>query len=336
MRSTVSGLLALPSALFAIIFATPSYGQDWPYNLPLGTKYYPEHEYHIKRDFRIQQKLNLAAPSGVRKMSEHEGEKFFLDYWQFDEQTFDFIEMDKPLNARRSVSSAALLSNISNVEELLPPLLLHAESQQFVPSHRFFGRGLSERAYQCPTGTNSCALVGYPNSCCATGETCMSLPENNGATIGCCPDGASCGGQVGSCDTAAGYTNCENENGGCCIPGYTCQGAGCKLARLILKFEILTDVASRRICIDRYNHYYITNSYRDHWSFMVNVIRQHNYSNLCYSSKFWLTNSFDLHYYDHFGGYNFWKRLDNDSRSNDDHPSILGCVNDLVGLWDTD
>ncbi|KAI4767134.1 hypothetical protein E4T45_14415, partial [Aureobasidium sp. EXF-8846] len=147
-------------------------------------------------------------------MSDFEGEKFFLDYWQFDEQAFNSMKVDKPPNARRSIYSAALLSNISNVEGLLPPLLLHADSQQFVP--RFFGRALSERAYQCPTGTNSCASIGYPNSCCTTGETCISLPENDGATIGCCPDGASCGGQIGSCDTAAGYTNCENENGGCC------------------------------------------------------------------------------------------------------------------------
>jgi hypothetical protein len=231
MRNPVTGGLALPAALSAIIFATPSHSQDWPYNLPLGEKYYPEHEHHLKRDFEIQRKLNTATPSGVHKMSDFEGEKFFLDYWQFDEQAFNSMKVDKPLNARRSISSAALLSNISNVEELLPPLLLHAESQQFVP--RFFGRGLSERAYQCPTGTNNCAAIGYPNSCCATGESCISLPENDGATIGCCPDGASCGGQIGSCDTAAGYTNCDSENGGCCVPGYTCQGIGCELTRVL-------------------------------------------------------------------------------------------------------
>ncbi|KAI4733412.1 hypothetical protein E4T50_16033 [Aureobasidium sp. EXF-12298] len=230
MRKTVTGLLAIPAALLTVIFATPAYSQDWPYNLPPGAKYYPEHEHHIRRDLEIQQKLNLISPCGMRKMSDDEGEKFFLDYWQFDQQAFDTIGMDKPLHARRSVSSAARLLNISNVEELLPPLLLHAESQQFIPNHRFLGRSLFERAYQCPSGTNSCESIGYPNSCCATGETCISLPDNDGATIGCCPDGASCGGQIGSCDTAAGYTNCKNDNGGCCIPGYTCQGIGCVYA----------------------------------------------------------------------------------------------------------
>ncbi|KAG9676741.1 hypothetical protein KCU99_g3501, partial [Aureobasidium melanogenum] len=136
MRKTVTGLLAIPAALLTVIFATPAYSQDWPYNLPPGAKYYPEHEHHIRRDLEIQQKLNLISPCGMRKMSDDEGEKFFLDYWQFDQQAFDTIGMDKPLHARRSVSSAARLLNISNVEELLPPLLLHAESQQFIPNHR--------------------------------------------------------------------------------------------------------------------------------------------------------------------------------------------------------
>ncbi|KAI4723017.1 hypothetical protein E4T48_00602 [Aureobasidium sp. EXF-10727] len=227
MRDIATGLLALPVTLFATIFSTPVYSQDWPYNLPPGEKYYPEHEHHIRRDFQIQRKLNTASPSGMRKMSDNEGEKFFLDYWQFDEQTFSSIELE---HARRSVGSAALLTNISNVGELLPPLLLHADSQQFVPNHRIFGLSLFKRAYQCPAGTNSCESVGYPNSCCATGETCISVPENDGATIGCCPDGASCGGQIRSCDTAAGYTQCENDNGGCCVPGYSCQGIGCVYA----------------------------------------------------------------------------------------------------------
>ncbi|KAG2163672.1 hypothetical protein JADG_003411 [Aureobasidium aubasidani] len=81
MRTSVVGLFALPATLFFVIF-TPVNGQDWPYNLPAGAKYYPEHEHHIRRDLEIQQRLNVASPSGIRKMSEDEGEKFFLDYWQ--------------------------------------------------------------------------------------------------------------------------------------------------------------------------------------------------------------------------------------------------------------
>ncbi|KAH0343936.1 hypothetical protein KCU81_g5053, partial [Aureobasidium melanogenum] len=101
MFKTVTGLLAIPVALITTIFATPAYSQDWPYNLPPDAKYYPEHEHRIRRDVEIQQKLNLTSPCGMRKMSDDEGEKFFLDYWQFNEQAFDSIEMDKPLHARR-------------------------------------------------------------------------------------------------------------------------------------------------------------------------------------------------------------------------------------------
>ncbi|KAG9682648.1 hypothetical protein KCU95_g14131, partial [Aureobasidium melanogenum] len=279
MRKTVTGLLAIPAALITTIFATPAYSQDWPYNLPSDAKYYPEHEHHIRRDVEIQQKLNLTSPCGMRKMSDDEGEKFFLDYWQFNEQAFDSIEMDKPLHARRSVSSAARLLNISNVEELLPPLLLHAKSQQFIPNHRFFGRSLSERAFQCPSETNSCESIGYPNSCCATGETCISLPANDGATIGCCPDGASCGGQIGLCDTAAGYTDCKNDNGGCCIPGYTCQGIGCVYASTATTTTTLPIVT-------------VTTG----------------------ASEFYIATRLDLHHDDHLSGHNFWERHDNDSR----------------------
>ncbi|KAI5255195.1 hypothetical protein E4T42_01925 [Aureobasidium subglaciale] len=227
MRASASGLFALPVTLIAIIFATPTYSQDWPYNLPPGEKYYPEHEHHIRRNFEIQQRLNDISPFGVRKMSGDQGEKFFLDYWQFGPLDMD---RDKPAQLRRSISPAILFANMSTVEELLPPLLLHADSQQSVFPHRFFGRSLHDRTYQCPIGTNSCDSIGYPNSCCATDETCMSLPESDGATIGCCPNGASCGGKIGSCDTAAGYMTCENDNGGCCIPGYACQGSGCVYA----------------------------------------------------------------------------------------------------------
>ncbi|KAG9903001.1 hypothetical protein KCV05_g15656, partial [Aureobasidium melanogenum] len=216
MRNTVTGLLAIPAALLTAIFATPAYSQDWPYNLPPGAKYYPEHEHRIRRDLEIQQKLNLTSPCGMRKMSDDEGEKFFLDYWQFDQQAFDSIEMDKPLHARRSVSSAARLLNISNVEELLPPLLLHAESQQFISNHRFFGRYWM------------------------------------------------------------------------------------------------------RICINRYNYYYAANSYC-------------NYCKLCC-----IAARIDLHYDDHSSGYNFWERHDNDSRWNDDHPSIFGRVDNIVDFLDTD
>ncbi|KAL2026577.1 hypothetical protein VTO58DRAFT_102557 [Aureobasidium pullulans] len=106
MRTSVVGLFALPATLFFVIF-TPVNGQDWPYNLPAGAKYYPEHEHHIRRDLEIQQRLNVASPSGIRKMSEDEGEKFFLDYWQFGEQDPNSFEIGSPLSLRRVYASTA-------------------------------------------------------------------------------------------------------------------------------------------------------------------------------------------------------------------------------------
>jgi hypothetical protein len=68
---------------------------------------------------------------------------------------------------------------------------------------------------------------------------------------------------------------------------------------------------------------------------MVNIIRQYDYPNLCYSSKLWFANSFDLHYYNDIGDYNFWKRFNNDSYSNNNYPSTSKCTNDIIDLFDT-
>ncbi|KAK0720569.1 hypothetical protein B0H67DRAFT_600026 [Lasiosphaeris hirsuta] len=85
---------------------------------------------------------------------------------------------------------------------------------------------LERRQWACPTGTSSCADIGYPNSCCGTGETCVEVEDTGLGPVGCCPAGASCGGSVQSC--ADGSMPCASDiGGGCCIPGFVCQGVGC-------------------------------------------------------------------------------------------------------------
>ena len=80
------------------------------------------------------------------------------------------------------------------------------------------------RDFQCPGGTYSCSSIGHDDLCCYSTDTCVSTSEG----VGCCPRGASCGQEVSSCDTEAGYTSCPNSpNGGCCIPGASCEGTGC-------------------------------------------------------------------------------------------------------------
>lgn len=91
---------------------------------------------------------------------------------------------------------------------------------------------LLKRQFQCPEGTNSCSSIGAPNVCCGASSSCINTSSNGDAgSVGCCPNGKTCAGSV-SCDTANGYTACSgSSNGGCCLPGFTCQGVGCESPR---------------------------------------------------------------------------------------------------------
>ncbi|RDA93689.1 hypothetical protein CP533_4873 [Ophiocordyceps camponoti-saundersi (nom. inval.)] len=81
-------------------------------------------------------------------------------------------------------------------------------------------------AASCPAGMNSCADQDSPNKCCQKGTYCTAVPDASVEHVACCPDGARCGGQVGSCPADA--TSCPSElGGGCCIAGYVCRGLGC-------------------------------------------------------------------------------------------------------------
>ncbi|UNI20585.1 hypothetical protein JDV02_006657 [Purpureocillium takamizusanense] len=85
---------------------------------------------------------------------------------------------------------------------------------------------LRKRAASCPTGMTSCADQGSPNKCCQKGTYCTDVPDTMVGHVACCPDGSKCGGGVGDCP--AGATSCPADlGGGCCIPGYVCQGVGC-------------------------------------------------------------------------------------------------------------
>lgn len=229
----LTSLLTLPTSLLALLtLIPPTRSQPWPYNLPPHEKYFPEHEQYIKRNLEIQQKLVAASPAGVRKMSNDEGEKFYMEYWQFGDQDVPILEShDKDTNTLRSRVSSTSVGNLSIATPLLSPFAPHSDNQQ--PSWllpRMFGRSLFERDFQCPSGTTSCTSIGQPDSCCQTGETCITVQDTGYGPVGCCPSGETCANEIIGCDTAAGYTSCPGtSNGGCCIPGYTCQGVGCML-----------------------------------------------------------------------------------------------------------
>ncbi|KOS20113.1 hypothetical protein ESCO_006142 [Escovopsis weberi] len=83
-----------------------------------------------------------------------------------------------------------------------------------------------QRRTSCPLGMTSCDDIGSPDKCCPAGTYCTSVQDQSVGHVACCPNGATCGGGVGSCP--AGAASCAAElGGGCCIPGYVCQGTGC-------------------------------------------------------------------------------------------------------------
>ncbi|TKX18549.1 hypothetical protein C1H76_9338 [Elsinoe australis] len=152
-------------------------------------------------------------------MSDDEGEMFFLDYWTFD-----------PLGSRASLQrNGSRLSTMDNstYTPFNPPLSPHREGSE--PNHVLrMARSIFKRDFECPVGTFACTSIGQSNSCCQSGETCISVQDTGLGPVGCCPQGQSCGGEVTSCNTDEGFSSCPGSpNGGCCIPGYQCQGVGC-------------------------------------------------------------------------------------------------------------
>lgn len=208
--------LSLPPAIVLLILSSvPSSLSDpsnnelqWPHDIPRGLKYFPEDESLVKRGLQAHQRLvrDGQMPTGVLRMSPDPNEMFFLDYWLFEEN-------DQLIYA--------------NGTDVLPPMLPHAAS----PSLQSIFHKLQKRDFSCPAGFGSCASVGRQYSCCASGSTCVIVQNSGLGDVGCCPAGASCssGASLGSCDTSAGYKSCPgSSNGGCCMPGFDCQGVGCK------------------------------------------------------------------------------------------------------------
>lgn len=216
-----AGIFALPASILLLITRSPlpvaSHELKWPYNLPSHLKYFPEDEALIKRELTLQQRLQQQPALGVRKMSADPDQKFYLDYWSFDisadDHNFD------------SWTNSSALGNLH------PRVPLHSnktipKAPRHVPFSFWNRSPLEQRDFQCPSGTNSCNAIGYPNSCCPTGETCQIVEDTGIGNIGCCPAGATCAGSVSACD--AGQTACAaNLGGGCCIAGYACLDVGC-------------------------------------------------------------------------------------------------------------
>ncbi|PGH32662.1 hypothetical protein GX50_04509 [[Emmonsia] crescens] len=198
----------------------------------------------VQRDVEIQRRLAGQSPRGVRKMTDNEGEKFWLDYWYFD--------VDVGGGGNRPDKHKEGLGNVwmnSSIVSLYPASPLHrytadedGEDQDRGggggTSLRLFGRSLSrwmardrglmfgKRMFNCPVDTEPCSSINRPNSCCGKGSKCILVKDTGLGDVGCCGAGDSCSGDLSEC--AKGYSPCpDNPGGGCCIPGYSCVDQGC-------------------------------------------------------------------------------------------------------------
>lgn len=243
-------LLALPTSILLLItshtFArAPEHdavSPPWPYNLPPHVMYWPEDPPDRRRGLEVvEEHFRLGrTPVGVMKMSEDEGEKFYMEYWRFEgelgegQTPLGISEGDTSGLRRRDVEEEeALAANASAILRFRPPFMLHGEGSssgsaelRFRDSKRALA-ALSKRDFTCPTGTSDCSSIGYEGSCCTTGEVCFEIEDTGLGPVGCCPAGATCGGTITNCD--APNTACSAElGGGCCIPDYACVVGGCE------------------------------------------------------------------------------------------------------------
>ncbi|KAK6434628.1 hypothetical protein LTR95_009185 [Oleoguttula sp. CCFEE 5521] len=114
---TLAALLALPATHLCFIASSGAVADvpEWPYNLPPTVKYHPEHDSLVRRQLDAKDKLASQRPVGMRKMSEYEGEMFFLHYWDFG---------DTP-DGPESIGGLSTLSSSNISMPLLAPLAPH-------------------------------------------------------------------------------------------------------------------------------------------------------------------------------------------------------------------
>jgi len=195
-------ILGLPTSILLLLVShsiAANAGQDEApaqpqWSLPIQKRLPPDSPQRRRQLEAAEEHLRLGrTPVGVLKMSPDEGEKFFVDYWQFDgdlEQS-ERWSTGTSLRARDEEEEARLLANSSAVVAFRPPFALHTEEWSDMSAAEDLrarkiveGRNsaavlamLTKRGFQCPTGTANCSGAGYPNSCCPTTEFCYAIKE---------------------------------------------------------------------------------------------------------------------------------------------------------------
>lgn len=172
---------------------------------------------------------NNPAPTAIRKQLPGSHDKLFPEHLAFAQ-----IPRLSPLEAAEAArifldeqDGDSLGFNITSRRHRPAFALHHEESEASTLRRAAEALSLLQKRSACPAGMNSCSDMGSPNKCCQEGTYCTDVPDTTVGHVACCPNGANCGGGIGKCPSDA--TSCPSElGGGCCIPGYVCQGIGCK------------------------------------------------------------------------------------------------------------
>ncbi|KAJ6783342.1 hypothetical protein PWT90_04341 [Aphanocladium album] len=168
------------------------------------------------------------APTAVRKLAPDANEKLYPEHLAF--ATLSFPEAALAARHFLDAQDAALLRSQRDGQDRAhqPAFAGHLDDADRSALRRAAEALtlLQRRGAACPSGMSGCDAIGQPNKCCQDGTVCTKVEDSSVGGIACCPRGSSCGGRVGACPSDA--TSCPAElGGGCCIPGYVCQGMGC-------------------------------------------------------------------------------------------------------------
>ncbi|TQS35836.1 hypothetical protein Golomagni_03732 [Golovinomyces magnicellulatus] len=187
------------------------------------------------------------ARVGVKKMGLDEGEKFFSDYWLYEAE--HFVDGSRHLNLVIRDIEGDSISNVSMVPAFRavlqsdkedPENLKHSAKRDLESRNpASVLMKLQKRDFKCPTGTNDCSAIGYPNSCCPNSDTCFAIKDTGLGPVGCCRKGSNCGGTIHTCISP--NTGCSSSTGGgCCIPNYICARIGCTINPSMIVETIVT------------------------------------------------------------------------------------------------
>ncbi|KAK7427890.1 hypothetical protein QQZ08_005663 [Neonectria magnoliae] len=165
-----------------------------------------------------------SAPTAIKKLPPSSNEKLLAEHL-----AFAAIPILSPRDA-----AAAAISFLDSQDgapdgttRYHPAFARHFDDAEYNVLRRAAeALALLHRREACPSGFNSCSDIEASNKCCQDGTYCVAVEDSSVGGVACCPEQASCGGGVGACPSDA--TSCSEElGGGCCIPGYVCEGLGC-------------------------------------------------------------------------------------------------------------